>query len=137
MVTSGLAAGLSPEYIPVYLDITGDIGVIKKGKYSACHKEKYVTGTYLATERFHSWEKLSTVPRGRAPCRGLEPARLLLHVPVSCTCSSKLCPRMADSANWDWQAQWGHDHSHIKMMHTDWAEKTPTSGHAPSDIPHF
>lgn len=44
---------------------------------------------------------------------------------------------MADSVNWDWQAQWGYDHSHIKMMHPDWAEKTPTSGQAPGDIPHF
>lgn len=44
---------------------------------------------------------------------------------------------MADSVNWDWQAQWGYDHSHIKVMHTDWAEKTPTSGQAPGDIPHF
>lgn len=52
MVTSRLTAGLSPEYIPVYLDITDDIGVIKKGKYSACHKEKYVTGTYLAQRDF-------------------------------------------------------------------------------------
>lgn len=137
MVTSRVTAGLCPEYVPVYLDITDDIGVIQKGKYSACHKEKYVTGTYLATERFHSWGKLSAVPRGRAPHRDLGTARLLLHVPGSCTCSNKLCPRMADSVNWDWQAQWGYDHSHTKMMHPDWAEKTPTSGQAPGDIPQF
>lgn len=66
MVTSRLKAGLSPEYTPVYLDTTDDIRVIKKGKYSACHKEKYVTGTSLATERFHSWGELSAVPSGRA-----------------------------------------------------------------------
>lgn len=32
MGTSGLTVELSPEYIPVYLDITDDIGVIRKGK---------------------------------------------------------------------------------------------------------
>lgn len=52
MGTSRLTAELPPQYILVYPDITDDTGVIKMGKYSSCHKEKPVTGTYLAQRDF-------------------------------------------------------------------------------------
>lgn len=69
---------------------------------------------------------MSTVPRGMAAFQRPVDYKSTASCPNKLHSSNEFSPRMGDSVNWDWQAQWGYDHSHIKMMHTDWAEKTPT-----------
>lgn len=136
MVT--LTARLSPEHISVYLDTTLMIlESSKKGNIQPAVRKNMWQEHVLQQRDFTAEKSWAQFPEAWLLFRGLWTTRLLLCVPVSCTRSNKFSPRMGDSVNWDWQAQWGYDHSRIKMMHPDWAEKTPTLGQPSSDIPHF
>lgn len=57
MGTSRLTAGLSPEYIPVYLDITDDIGVFKKKGNTQPAIRKSMWQEHILQQRYFTAEK--------------------------------------------------------------------------------